>query len=185
VGFPLVTARLRITPLDAADIAAFVAYRRDPDVARWQSYNEADARDLVATQPAGPLPAPGEWLQLALRDGVTGALRGDVAVHTLPDQPHSYELGVTLARASQGRGLATEGVGAVLSFLFDEARAHRVVAFCDTRNAPVARLLVRLGMRHESRLVDADFFKGGWSTLDGYALLAREHTQLDSGRGET
>jgi hypothetical protein len=30
-------------------------------------------------------------------------------------------------------------------------------------------------MRHESREVDADWFKGEWTTLDGYAVLAREH----------
>jgi aminoglycoside 6'-N-acetyltransferase len=48
------------------------------------------------------------------------------------------------------------------------------VAYCDSRNAPVARLLRRVGMRHESQCVEADCFKGEWATLDGYAVLARE-----------
>src|SRR5689334_3250981 len=93
----LSTARLTIDPLTIADIDAFVAYRRDPDVARYQSWEESfthdDARALIAAQPAD-LPLPGGWIQLALHDEKR-LLVGDVAVHTLADQPDSYELGVT------------------------------------------------------------------------------------------
>ena len=42
------------------------------------------------------------------------------------------------------------------------------------RNRPVHRLLERLGLRQEGRLVEADWFKGEWTTLRIYALLARE-----------
>jgi RimJ/RimL family protein N-acetyltransferase len=49
-----------------------------------------------------------------------------------------------------------------------------VIAYSDSRNEPVARLLTRVGMRHDSRAVEGDFYKGEWTTLDGYALLVRE-----------
>lgn len=71
--------------------------------------------------------------------------------------------------------MAGEAIERLLMFLFDEVRAHRVVAFCDSRNARVASLLRRVGLRHESRQLEADMFKGEWSTLDGYAILAREY----------
>jgi RimJ/RimL family protein N-acetyltransferase len=177
-----------VEPLGEGDVAAFTAYRREPDVARWQTwdvgYGEADARRLVAGQPAdGGLPAPGEWVQLAVRSLDRAVLHGDVAVHKLADQPATFEVGVTLAPAAQGRGLGTEAVRCVLDHLFGEAGAHRVVAFCDARNAPVAALLRRVGMRHESRQVEADWFKGEWTTLDGYAVLAREHGATVTGPG--
>lgn len=176
--YPLTSARLRIEPLEAGDIAAFVAYRQDPDVARFQSwdvtYSEQDGARLVAGRPEADLPEKGRWLQLAVRDAETGVLLGDVAVHTLAEQPHTYEIGVTLARASQGKGIATEAVRVVMGHLFHAAAAHRVVAYCDARNTAVARVLERVGMRHESRAVDGDWFKGEWATLDGYAVLARE-----------
>ena len=172
------TKRLRIEPLEEADAEAFVAYRRDPGVARFQSwdpdYSPTDAARLLDAQPTTELPAEGGWLQLAIRDAAAGRLLGDVAVHTLEDEPDTYEIGVTLAPASQGAGIATEAVSRVLEHLFRDAAAHRVVAYCDSRNEPVARLLIRLGMRHESRAVEGDFYKGEWTTLDGYALLARE-----------
>ena len=37
--FPILTERLELTPLTQADRDAFVAYRRIPAVARWQSWN--------------------------------------------------------------------------------------------------------------------------------------------------
>src|SRR4051794_34011518 len=91
VAYPLTGPRLRIEPLEEADIEAFVAYRQNPDVARFQSwdatYSEQDAARLIAGQPEADLPAKGRWLQLAVRDAAMGVLLGDVAVHALTDQP--------------------------------------------------------------------------------------------------
>ena len=51
---------------------------------------------------------------------------------------------------------------------------HRVYAESDDRNVPVHRLLERLGFRCEARLVEADWFKGEWTTLRTYAMLRSE-----------
>jgi RimJ/RimL family protein N-acetyltransferase len=51
---------------------------------------------------------------------------------------------------------------------------HRVYAEADDRNVAVHRLLERLGFRCEARLVEADWFKGEWTTLRTYAVLRRE-----------
>jgi non-heme chloroperoxidase len=67
--------------------------------------------------------------------------------------------------------------------LFEQRDIHRVFAQADDRNFPVRRLLERLGFRCEARLVDADLFKGEWSTLRIYAMLDREWRQAsDQGR---
>jgi RimJ/RimL family protein N-acetyltransferase len=137
----LTTSRFTLAPLGPADRDAFVAYRQDPVVARWQGwapdFGPADADRLIADQPATVLPAPGRWLQLAVRDRATAALAGDVAVHTVADQPDTYELGVTVAPAHQRRGVGTEAAGAVVDWLFRAHGAHRVLATCDAR--PSAR----------------------------------------------
>ena len=84
------------------------------------------------------------------------------------------EVGVTLAPASQGKGFATEALAAVVSALFGQLGMHRVFAEADDRNVPVQRVLERLGFRCEARLVEADWFKGEWSTLRIYATLDAE-----------
>lgn len=178
----LVTPRLEMSPIGPADIPAFVEYRRVPEIARYQSwgidYAIADAEALVAAQPATGIPEPGEWVQLGLRapaaSGGGLVLIGDVAVGADAGQPDSYELGVTLAPANQGKGYAAEALTAVIDWLMAERGAHRIVMQGDARNSAVLALLQRLGLRHEGTILEGDWFKGEWTTLERFALLRRE-----------
>jgi RimJ/RimL family protein N-acetyltransferase len=177
VPLRLESETLTIRPLEAGDIDGFVAYRQDPETARLQSwdttYDAAAASARVARQEGWSVPPPGVWMQLAILDD-SGALVGDLALHALDNQPDSFELGFTLAPHARGNGVATNAVRLLLDFVFDELGAHRVVASTDARNAASAAVLLRNGFRQESRQVDGDWFKGEWTTLDGYALLASE-----------
>jgi RimJ/RimL family protein N-acetyltransferase len=174
----IVTERLLLRLLQSEDVPAFAAYRRDPDVARYQSwdtsYTRADGERLVASQRGVEFGDPGPWVQVAAVDRATGALCGDCAVRVASDQPQTAEVGVTVAPAQQGSGLATEALGAVVTRLFEQHDIHRVYAQADDRNVAVHRLLERLGFRSEARLVEADWFKGEWTTLRTYAILRRE-----------
>lgn len=171
----IVTERLRLRPFEAGDLPAFVAYRREPEIARYQSWGTSfsidDAERFLASQHAVELGTPGAWVQLAAVDRRTGSLCGDCAVHLVTDQPATAEVGVTFAPAHQGTGLATEALAAVIAELFSNHGLHRIYAQADDRNAAVHRLLERLGFRCEARLVEADWFKGEWTTLRVYALL--------------
>ena len=178
----LETGRLVIEPLVEADVPAFVAYRRDPEVARYQSWSDdfsvADAEALIAGQPAA-FPLPGQWVQLALRPrrpgvGAAPLLLGDIAIGADAVQPDTFELGVTIAPAHQGAGLAREALEAAIEHLFFARGAHRVVMQGDARNDPVLRLMRRLGLRHEGSILEGDWFKGEWTTLERFALLRRE-----------
>lgn len=174
----LVTERLRLRAFREEDLPAFVAYRSDPGVARHQSWSEdysmADAERFLASQHGLEFGAPGEWVQLAAVDRADGTLCGDCAVRVADDRPATAEVGVTFAPSHQGTGLATEALRAVIDALFGDHGLHRVYAEADDRNVAVHRLLERLGLRCEARLVEADWFKGEWSTLRVYAVLRRE-----------
>ena len=174
----LVTERLVLRPLRAEDVPAFAAYRSHPAVARYQSwdttYGRADAERLVAGQEGIELGEPGPWVQVAAVDRAGRGLCGDCAVRVATDQPRTAEVGVTFAPATQGSGMATEALGAIVAHLFERHGIHRVYAQADDRNAAVHRLLERLGFRCEARLVEADWFKGEWTTLRVYAVLQRE-----------
>jgi RimJ/RimL family protein N-acetyltransferase len=174
----IVTERLSLRPFRVDDLETFVAYRSDPEVARYQSwdrtYSMADAESFLSSQREVEFGQPGEWLQLAIVDRETGTVCGDCAVRVVTDQPATAEVGVTVAPANQGKGLATEALTAVVTELFEQRGMHRVFAQADERNIPVRGLLERLGFRCEARLVEADWFKGEWSTLRLYAMLDRE-----------
>jgi RimJ/RimL family protein N-acetyltransferase len=174
----IVTERLRLRPFQVDDLEAFVTYRSDPEVARYQSWDRtfsmADAEAFLASQRGLVFGQLGEWLQLAIVERSTGSICGDCAVRVVTDQPATAEVGVTLAPSSQGQGLASEALAAVVTALFEQQGMHRVFAQADDRNVPVQRLLERLGFRCEARLVEADWFKGKWSTLRVYATLDSE-----------
>jgi RimJ/RimL family protein N-acetyltransferase len=171
----ILTDRLCLRPFRAEDLPDFVAYRSAPEVARYQSWDEtysmADAEEFLARQDGLVFGEPGAWMQLAVVDRSSGALCGDCAVKVLTDQPATAEVGVTFAPAHQGSGLATEALAAVVKKLFDDHNLHRIYAETDDRNHGVHRLLERLGFRCEARLVEADWFKGEWTTARIYAAL--------------
>jgi aminoglycoside 6'-N-acetyltransferase len=174
----IITRRLVLRPFGASDLPAFVAYRSDPEVARFQSWEATwsmeDAEAFLDGQEGVALGEPGAWVQLAAADRETGVLHGDCAVRVSTEQPSTAEVGVTFSADAQGRGLAGEALAALITVLFEEHGMHRVYAETDDRNAAVHRLLERLGMREEARLVEADWFKGEWTTLRVYAVLRRE-----------
>jgi RimJ/RimL family protein N-acetyltransferase len=175
-GIPLRTRRLTVRRFTRDDITRFTAYRNLPEVWRYQDwtipYTRDHAHDLLDELESLPGPTPGAWVQLAIDDG-TG-LVGDVAVWISPDGGLGM-VGYTLDPQVQGRGYATEAVGAVVTLLFDRFRVHRVAATLDPANIASARVLERLGFRYEGRGVRAALVRGAWEDDDRYALLESEH----------
>lgn len=176
------TDRLLLRRFRSADLDAFVAYRSDESVARYQSwdesYSKADAERFLAEDSNVTPGEPGRWLQIAIEERGTGNLCGDCAVRVSAEQPRTAELGVTLAPNHQNHGIASEAVTATLDWLFGEQDIHRVYAQTDDRNKAAQRLLEKLGFRLEARLIEADWFDGEWTTPRIYALLEKEWREL-------
>ena len=64
----------------------------------------------------------------------------------------SAEIGFTLARIAQGRGVATAAVRMLVELIFKCSAAERVIGITDARNLPSMRLMERVGMqRTETR----------------------------------
>ncbi|GAA3858209.1 GNAT family protein [Saccharothrix violaceirubra] len=173
----LTTDRLVVRHFTPEDAAAFAAWRSDPEVARYQSwdapYPEAKAVEFVRELLASDPDAPG-WYQYAVE--ADGLVVGDVGV-CLHENGMQAEIGYSVARAHQRRGYATEAVHGVLGFLFEERGLHRVSAECDAHNTPSAKLLTRLGFRLEGRRPENTWTKGAWRDDLLFGLLARDwHT---------
>lgn len=168
---PVRTERLLVRRFAADDVTAFAAYRSDPEVARYQSWDTPveNAEELVAGFAAAEEGAPG-WFQYAVE--ADGVLIGDVGV-CVADNRMQAELGFTLARAYHGRGYATEAVRCVLDRVF-AAGLRRVSAECDTRNTGSARLLERLGFRWEGHRRRHTWLKGEWTDDALFGLLAED-----------
>lgn len=149
--FPIVTKRLILRRFKDDDLPAFEAYRSDPEVARFQSWSSLEQEPLafIRQQQGALFAVAGGWFQIAIALRDSDLLVGDIGVCIQAGEPKSAEIGFTLSREYQGRGLATEAVRRVMKLVFDHADVERIEAVTDTRNIPSIRLLGRLGMHVE------------------------------------
>jgi RimJ/RimL family protein N-acetyltransferase len=169
--------RLILRRFEDSDLIPFVAYRNDPEVARYQSWDSCDeqeAKVLIREMGSARIGVPGEWFGFATESNETGMLIGDCALRVDEHEPYRAEVGFTLARESQGRGFASEAVARVLDYAFGALGLHRIIAIADCRNAPSVALLERLGMRREGHFLENIWFKGRWADEYLYAVLRHE-----------
>lgn len=172
------TDRLLVRRFRAGDASSLAAYRSDPMVARYQSWDTpftiAQAQAFIDSFDAANPDTPGEWFQFALIDAATGVHIGDVAAGVDAAAPRLATIGVTLATSAQGHGYASEALAWLLDYLFSERTKHRVTADCDVRNDGVVALLERLPMRREAHHLQSAWWKDEWVDEYIYALLAHE-----------
>ncbi|MDP1857795.1 MAG: GNAT family N-acetyltransferase [Gemmatimonadaceae bacterium] len=157
---PVSTERLLLRSLRATDLAAFLAYRTDPEVARFQSWDDTApfaAADFLRAHVRPSFSTRGTWQQIGIALAGDDRLIGDIGFF-LREDGSSGELGFTVAAQHQGRGLAREALTGLIGALFARVTLDRLDAVVDARNVRAMRLLGRLGFQvHSSAEV---VFKG-------------------------
>ena len=160
-----------------SDAQALADYRSDPEVARYQSYDVCtlgEAQRAIASFASVSPGQPGEWFQFAVSRRGESELIGDCALRCDAEDPRQGEMGFSFARASQGKGLASDAVRSLLGYAFGKLDLHRVYSVTDERNLPAQRLLERVGFRKEAHFVRNVWFKGEWSSELVYAYLQED-----------
>lgn len=180
-GVLLETERLVLRRFTADDVDLLVALDADPVVVRYVTGGAPTSREEIER----------EWLPAFLAAYERGDGYGFWAAEEKPsrafvgwfhlrpatgaprDEP---ELGYRLVRSAWGRGLASEGAGALVDHAFTDLRARRVVAECMPVHTASRRVMEKAGLR----LVRA--FRTDWPVrIDGdehgdveYALTREE-----------
>lgn len=173
----LSSERLFLRRFTDSDLAPFLAYRNDPAVSKYQSwdvFSQQEALAFIKEQKSLEPCLPGRWFQFAIELKQTRTLIGDCALKVDALDARQAEIGFTLAREYQGRGYASEAVARLLDFLFKEMGLHRVVAITDCENLSSVALLERMGMRREGHFIQNIWFKGKWADEYSYAILGTE-----------
>jgi RimJ/RimL family protein N-acetyltransferase len=143
-GNGVVLRRLR-----ASDLAAFQDYRHDAVLGRyqgWSATSDDEAAAFLAEMSTGALLQAGAWSQIGIAEPGDMTLIGDIGLLLANDGQHA-EIGFTLRRVSQGRGVATFAVREAIDLVFEHTQAERVIGVTDARNQSSIRLLERVGMR--------------------------------------
>jgi RimJ/RimL family protein N-acetyltransferase len=171
------TPRLHLRHFTVADLPTLLAYRNDPIVAKyqsWESMTEAEGRAFITEMQQHRPGVAGPGFQFAVALQPSGLHIGDCFFKLLDHDPRQAEIGYSLARAYWGHGFATEALVALLDYSFHTLDLHRVIAVTDCQNSASVALLERLGMRREGHFLQNIWFKGTWADEYQYAILGEE-----------
>jgi len=153
----LATERLTLRRLERRDAAVISAYRSDPEVARYQSwqapYPVQAAEALVHEMEGRRLDQPG-WTQIGIELRATGQLVGDVAFENR--DASEAAVGYSLAPVHWGHGYATEAVGAIVAHGLGALGFDVIVAEVVPENTASIAVLTRLGFTREGPLPNGD-----------------------------
>jgi RimJ/RimL family protein N-acetyltransferase len=158
-------------PFDLADVDAMMTWASDPSVATsfmtWDAYTSRDA--LLAFMRDTVLPHP--WFRAVCLAGAGGEPVGAVSVTPTAGRCRA-ELGVVVARAHWGKGVATAALKRTVAAAFgDLDSVERVEALVDIDNAASRRALEKAGFRREAVLRSYCVVKGRLRDMVMYSFI--------------
>ena len=156
--------------------------------ARWNLDSEA-ARELEFTWPPVSLARVAkETEELALKkfeagdfvfvveDGA-GVAVGNIATHHCDQRAGTFMYGLYVAREHRRRGYATEAVGLVLKYYFEELRYQKCLVGVHSNNPASVALHEKLGFVREGTLRRMVYTGGQFHDLHRYGMLKEEWEQ--------
>lgn len=152
----LETPRLVLRRPRAGDEEALIALDNEPDVLDYLVSRGADSKDIagrvrgrVAAAEAEPTAAYGWWVIEGKDDGV---FHGRGLLAPMWDGA-DVEIGLYLRRVARHKGIATEAATALLDYAFFDLGLPRVVGVLVKRESPAKKLLVRLRLSHQGKVI--------------------------------
>ena len=178
--FPIIkTQRLLLDKLTKDDREPLFSIFSDPkiiehyDVERFKTIGEAD--HLIEYFDARFDSNTG--IRWAIRDKLSGGLLGTCGFTHWNEFDHSAVVGYELATEHWGKGYATEAVGTIINFIFDEDfhfYVHRVEALILPNNKPSETLVKSLGFRLEGTLRGKCYWNNDFHDMNMYGILRNE-----------
>lgn len=142
------------------------------DIAKLKSVDEAEvkARKHRAEWAKRDRFVAGVWLK---KDG---SYIGEIWIEPAKYEVPSFEIGWFIDKGHEGVGLAYEAAKTGLSFIFDELKAHKVIASTDDTNIRSSKLAKRLGFKKEGHTRESEIRNGKRFGRYIYGMLKSEHT---------
>ena len=109
----LETNRLILRNLRETDLENFHAFRSNPEVCKFQSFDAftiEESKKFIDEQKDAEFGTPGEWVQVGIVWKENNKLIGDFALKPEKSEPRVVEIGVTLNLEYRGKGFAVEAL---------------------------------------------------------------------------
>jgi ribosomal-protein-alanine N-acetyltransferase len=170
------TERLRLRAFRPADLKALHALYADPGNLRYWGTDPSpsldETRRIMRWHVAYD---PFQYVLWAIEEKKGKRLIGMINYHRRDRRERRVEMGWIMAPDRQGKGLMTEAAQALLRYLIDRLKVHKVEALIRRENKPSAALARRLGFRLEGGPIRDRWWVGGkWHSVMLYGLVAGE-----------
>jgi [ribosomal protein S5]-alanine N-acetyltransferase len=152
----LETDRLLVRRITAADLDVVYALDSDPEVMRYilppRTREQIETYIVEITRDYDVYPGFGRWLAL---EKATGAAIGIFMLKPLQTTPY-IEVGYRMFSPFWGKGYATEGAQALVSYGFEQLHIPRIVGITYPDNTASQHVLEKCGLRFQ-RMMHFDF----------------------------
>lgn len=172
--FPqLRTPRLLLRRVVPADAEAIYRLRSDPQnmkfVPRPLAASVDDAQDHIRA--ISEKVETGTGINWAMQFPERSALVGIIGLFRIEPENYRAEIGYMLLPEHQGKGLATEAVGAAVDYGFRQLGLHSIGAIIDPGNIASARVLEKSRFRKEAYFRENGYFQGRFLDTIVYGRL--------------
>ncbi len=96
---------------------------------------------------------------------------GEIWIEPVNWEVPCFEIGWFIDKGLEGEGFAYEAAYACIKYIFNELKAHKVIAKTSDTNVRSSKLALRLGFTEEGHLRDSEYKKGKRSGTLLYGLI--------------
>ena len=163
----------RLLPRDAGDLLELMTDEEGLDLIGWKPLEEPEVEEWIERDRALRLTQEKGSLCLAIEVEDSKVI-GFLSLCFADEERRQVTFTMMINPGYRRRGFGAEAVRGAMGFAFCGINAHRVVAYCDSRDAAAHGMLLKAGLRKEGEFVEDKLRDGQWRSTASYALLRRE-----------
>jgi len=170
----LETSRLKLRAYEVGDVDAVASYSTREEFIRFlplPPQTLESAAEFVSRIVGGGQPdAKNDW-HFAIQIGNTPKLIGTIRIGIREPEHRQADVGYALHHDLWGNGYATEALGRIIKFGFEDLSVERIWATADIDNIASWRVMEKAGMQREGTMRHHRLIRGIWRDFVLYASI--------------
>jgi ribosomal-protein-alanine N-acetyltransferase len=175
----LETERLVLRPFTMGDSKAmFVNWASDDEVTKylmWPSHEDVSVSESVLKEWTEGYKEESyyQWA-IVLKEYSTEPIGSISVVNSIDEEIKKAHIGYCIGKKWWNKGVTSEALTRIITFLFDEVGVNRIESRFDPKNANSGEVMKKCGMKYEGTLRQSDWNNQGICDASYYAILASE-----------
>jgi uncharacterized cupin superfamily protein/RimJ/RimL family protein N-acetyltransferase len=170
----LETDRLILRPVELSDAPAIFKYASDPIISRYATWEPhktlEESQDYIKSWIFTNYAAGVITLAICLKDQ-PDVMLGDVSAFFVSRPNKVMELGTVLHQDYWGRGIVPEALKRLIQYCWETQDVARIQSRCFKENVQSFRMMEKVGMTYEGRLMASLFCKDKSWDMDMFAVI--------------